>query len=289
MVEDATSPRESLLHDVDANAEALTDLAEVLDLQTHLHKLERHLSRETVRLVEAIDVGQWDKLGQLYHPDRLPELEAAIAAWSPKQRAPLKRKLLGDLLKDAVRRVGELPDGPAAAWLTSDPAALDALMHAAAPWVGDLKPLLALRRERSAASCRAALRLLEEFRLRIALDAPVGEPDPKTRAEARRAASRDKIEQEVKACVLSLAEELDGDSQRITRDRIAYRTGLSGGTVSGTDTWKRVAELKRQERAPRSRGEAALRAAERGDWSEVERLQAEELGNQVRALREQHS
>ena len=64
--------------------------------------------------------------------------------------------------------------------------------------------------------------------------------------------------------------------KQITRDDVAHRTGLSGGAVSSTKAWKALALEKKQARLPQTAEEAALAAAEQGDWEKLKRLQAEE-------------
>ena len=62
----------------------------------------------------------------------------------------------------------------------------------------------------------------------------------------------------------------------LTRDGIASALRVSSGAVSRTQTWKRIARLKRQGKLPDTSEDAAIKAAEAGDWDAVESLQREE-------------
>lgn len=64
--------------------------------------------------------------------------------------------------------------------------------------------------------------------------------------------------------------------EKLTRDGIANALGLAGSTVSGTNSWKETAKMKRQARLGGTLSEQAAEALTHKDWAKLGSLQAQE-------------
>lgn len=68
-------------------------------------------------------------------------------------------------------------------------------------------------------------------------------------------------------------------AEKITRDAVAHKAGISAGAVSQSQPWKALAAEKQRAKLPGTPDERLIAAAKRKDWGEAERLQhADERG-----------